>query len=138
MKLRTFVVTGGIVAALGLQGCIGAINQACLETAAARGTAQALVNDAQTSLAQAALVVPKIANQGIRERAEVSLYAAQQALRGVEAALRGVERGCENPDIKAVFHDFVEAWKVLSPFLSLLAGPGGESSVPEPLVVSSP
>lgn len=121
---------GMLTLAFSQAGC----HNLCSETAPARGAATLLVADAQTSLAQASIVVSRIPNQGMREKALIALDAALAALRASEKALHGVESACTSPDIASIFADFVAAWKILAPFLSLLGGPAG-SQVATPLVV---
>jgi hypothetical protein len=107
----------------------------CVQTAPARATASILIDDAQTSLQQALVVVTQINNPEMREKALVALNAAVAALRASEKALHGAETACTSPDIDSIFKDFVAAWKILAPFLSLLGGPSAGSQVATPLVV---
>lgn len=132
--MRRIVVLFLVALAMSCVSC-SMFETACAKTAPARGAATLLVADAQTALSQAEVVVTRIANPDLRDKAIIALGAAQAALRAAQSALHGVETACTTPDINAVFGDFVSAWKALAPFLALLGGPSAGTQVQAPLVV---
>jgi hypothetical protein len=113
----------------------GCLPGACAETAAARGAATALVDDAQTALSQAQLVIARLENEETRAKAWDALQVAHAALRAAEAQLHAVQGACTAPDLSTVFAEFVRAWQFLAPFLMLLGG-DGESRIAAPMVVT--
>ena len=111
------------------------LNDACVKTAAARGAAAALVDDAQLSLAQAQNVISTINNPEVRAKALAALAGAEAALQSATRVLHGLEGACTSPDVAAVFRDFVAAWKLLAPFLTMFGGPNAGGQVAAPMVV---
>jgi len=127
-------ILGAIAMGMAHQGC-AAFQNTCAETAATRASAAVLVDDASARLVEAEAIIVKISNTDIRDKALVALAGARAGLDAARSSLAGVKNACEAVDITAAFADFVAAWKVLAPYLSLLGGPSAGSQVKAPIVV---
>lgn len=136
MRDFTQGILAAVVAALvlGLAGCSW-LDSACTRTMPSRQVATTLVDDAQTSLAEAGTVIARIADSELRAKALHALAVAQASLRAAQASLRAVDSACSTPDIPTIFAEFAAAWKALAPFLALLGGPSAGASVQTPAVV---
>lgn len=112
------------------------MRDACIETAAARASAAVLVSDAQTRVADAERVVDVLPGEA-RVRASEALAHVRVALDDARRVLASVDDACAAFDARDVFAAFRDAWLVLEPWLALLAGPHGGTSVARPIVVGA-
>jgi hypothetical protein len=114
-----------------VSGC----SDACLKTAAERGSILVLFEDAHVAVGQAEAAIALMPAGEQKDKAMGYLDACRQGLRAASELMRKVDGACAATDVVAVFKEFVAAWQLLAPFLTLMAGPNAVSRVQDPLVV---
>lgn len=127
------VLVAVAVTALAQTGC-SIFQTACAKTLPTITTAMVLLDDAQTKTDQAQVIVSKIANPELRDKAQSALDAVRAGLVAAEGTLSAASTACTEPNLAVVFKVFMVAWRNLQPFISLLGGPSAGSKVQDPLV----
>ena len=119
--------------AISMTGCVGGLDNACIQTMPVVAKGNVLINGAQDALVQAEVAFDAIKDDNVRAKAMKALLEARSALRVSESLLHAATEACSEPNLKGVFQAFSEAWEIVRTYLSSFGGAAGVAEVKDPI-----